>query len=265
MVPLVVEELNNFEHNKAWSLVEKPKDCRNVIGTKWMFKKKQDANGIVVRNKARLVAQEYSQVEGVDYGETFAPVARLESICILLAYASHHNFNLQQMDVKNVDDALACARGVHAPNLSLKAKVSYHKEASLEGEEIVEGSPKDMKYAHAEHMALSQRAFMKKWRSSSPSKPKVASRVRICYNCGNQKHFFAYCPYERVEDHNGRLVRKEMKTKSYPPSNFNKKRVIPTRALMTQEEYPSGDDASDDEVGRVAIAYLFIISLRFCK
>jgi hypothetical protein len=95
------EELNNFKHNKVWSLVEKPKDCRNVIGTKWVFKNKQDANGIVVRNKARMVAQGYSQVEGTDYGETYAPVARLESIRILLAYASHHNFKLQQIDVKS--------------------------------------------------------------------------------------------------------------------------------------------------------------------
>jgi hypothetical protein len=93
------EELNNFERNKVWSLVEKPKNCRNVIGTKWIFKNKQDVNGIFVSNKARLVAQEYSQIEGIDYGETFAPVAFLESIYILLAYASHHNFKLQQMDV----------------------------------------------------------------------------------------------------------------------------------------------------------------------
>jgi hypothetical protein len=95
------EELNNFKRNKVWSLVEKPKDCRNIIGTKWVFKNKQDANGIVVRNKACLVAQGYSQVEGIDYGETYAPVARLESIRILLAYASHHNFKLHQMDVKS--------------------------------------------------------------------------------------------------------------------------------------------------------------------
>src|SRR4051812_39090451 len=95
------EELNNFERNKVWKLVEKPKDCRNVIGTKWIFKNKQDENGIVVRNKARLVAQGFSQVEGVDFDETYAPVARLESIHILLAYASHHNFKLQQMDVKS--------------------------------------------------------------------------------------------------------------------------------------------------------------------
>src|SRR5664279_998331 len=93
------EELHNFERNKVWSLVERPKD-HNVIGTKWVFKNKQDTHGQVIRNKARLVAQGFSQVEGLDYGETFAPVARLESIRILLAYASSHNITLHQMDVK---------------------------------------------------------------------------------------------------------------------------------------------------------------------
>jgi hypothetical protein len=137
----------------------------------------------------------------------------------------------------------------------LKAKVSFHEEASLmEEEESMGESPKDMKYAHAEHMALAQRAFMKKWKSSSPSKPKATSRVRTCYNCGNQHHFIVDCPYERVEDHNGRLVHKEMKAKSYPPRNFDKKKAVPIHAWMTQEEYPSGDDASDDEeVGKVTI------------
>ncbi|KAK1610565.1 hypothetical protein QYE76_034238 [Lolium multiflorum] len=95
------EELNNFKRNKVWTLVKKPKECRNVIGTKWIFKNKQDEFGNVVRNKARLVAQGFSQVEGIDFGETYAPVARLESIRILLAYASHHNFKLKQMDVKS--------------------------------------------------------------------------------------------------------------------------------------------------------------------
>ncbi|KAK1667577.1 hypothetical protein QYE76_055736 [Lolium multiflorum] len=74
------EELNNFKRNKVWTLVEKPKECRNVIGTKWIFKNKQDEFGNIVRNKARLVAQGFSQVEGIDFGETYAPVARLESI-----------------------------------------------------------------------------------------------------------------------------------------------------------------------------------------
>jgi hypothetical protein len=89
---------------------------------------------------------------------------------------------------KNVDDALTRARGFHAPNLALKAKVSYHEESSLveeDEEEVMGGSPKDMKYAHVEHMALAQRAFLKRWKSSRPSKPKATSRVRTCYNCGN--------------------------------------------------------------------------------
>jgi hypothetical protein len=162
----------------------------------------------------------------------------------------------RKISEKNADDALARAHGVRAPNLALKAKVSLHEEASLvEEEESMSGSPEDMKYAHVEHMALAQRAFMKKWKSSSPSKPKAISRVRTFYNCGNQHHFIADCPYERVEDHNGRLIRKEMKAKSYPPRNFDNKKAVPIHALMTQEEYPSGDDASDDEeVGRTAIA-----------
>ena len=95
------EELNNLVHNKVWRLVPRLTGNHYVIGTKWIFKKKQDAHGIIVRNKACLVAQGYSQVEGIDYGETFAPVARHESIHMLIAYASHHNFKLQQMDVKS--------------------------------------------------------------------------------------------------------------------------------------------------------------------
>src|SRR3954469_12540035 len=95
------DELNNFKRNKVWSLVERPKSDHNVIGTKWIFKNKKDANGVVIRNKAGLVAQAFSQVEGIDYDESFAPVACLESIRIALAYASHHNFKLYKMDVKS--------------------------------------------------------------------------------------------------------------------------------------------------------------------
>ena len=66
-----------------------------------MFRNKQDDQGIIVRNKARLVAKGFSQIEGLDFRETFAPVARLEAIRILLAYASHHKIKLYQMDVKS--------------------------------------------------------------------------------------------------------------------------------------------------------------------
>jgi hypothetical protein len=93
------EELNNFKRNKVWSLVERPK--QNVVKTKWVFRNKQDEFGIVIRNKARLVAKGYSQIKGLDFEKTFAPIASLESICILLAYATHHDFKLYQMDVKS--------------------------------------------------------------------------------------------------------------------------------------------------------------------
>ncbi|KAK1626565.1 hypothetical protein QYE76_000880 [Lolium multiflorum] len=96
------EELECFTRNEVWSLVERPKDHRiNVIGTKWVFKNKQDENGIVIRNKARLVVQGFAQIEGMDFEDTFAPVARLEAIRLLLAFASFHNFKLYQMDVKS--------------------------------------------------------------------------------------------------------------------------------------------------------------------
>jgi hypothetical protein len=93
------EELNNFKRNEVWNLVPHPK--QNVVGTKWVFRNKQDEHGVVTRNKAWLVAKGYAQVTGLDFEETFAPVARLESIRILLAYAAHHSFKLFQMDVKS--------------------------------------------------------------------------------------------------------------------------------------------------------------------
>ena len=80
-----------LEWNDVWELVDKPNHKKhNIIDTKWIFRNKQDENGIVVRNKAWLVAQGYTQVEGINFGETYAPVARLETIHIILAYA---NFN----------------------------------------------------------------------------------------------------------------------------------------------------------------------------
>jgi hypothetical protein len=77
------EELENFERNQVWTLVEPPHDV-NVIGTKWVFKNKQGEDGEVMRNKALLVAQGFSQVEGLDFRETFAHAAHLEAIRILL-------------------------------------------------------------------------------------------------------------------------------------------------------------------------------------
>jgi hypothetical protein len=94
------EELNQFERSEVWDLVPRPENV-NVIGTKWVYKNKSDENGTITRNKARLVAQGYTQVEGLDFEETFAPVARLESIRLLLGVACILKFKLYQMDVKS--------------------------------------------------------------------------------------------------------------------------------------------------------------------
>ncbi|KAL8100988.1 hypothetical protein AgCh_033025 [Apium graveolens] len=94
------DELNQFERNKVWELVPAPKN-RSIIGTKWVFRNKMDENGIVTRNEAMLVAKAYSQEEGIDYDETFAPVAILEAIRIFLAFVVHSNFKVYQMDVKS--------------------------------------------------------------------------------------------------------------------------------------------------------------------
>ncbi|GJT82748.1 retrovirus-related pol polyprotein from transposon TNT 1-94 [Tanacetum coccineum] len=99
-VIVMQKELNQFKTNDVWELVSNPMDM-TIIGTKWVYRNKLDKNGVVTRNKARLVAQGYNQQEGIDYEETYAPVARLKSIRILLAYACALDFKLYQMDVKS--------------------------------------------------------------------------------------------------------------------------------------------------------------------
>jgi hypothetical protein len=94
------DELENFERNQVWELVDPPPGCK-AIGTKWVWKNKEGEKGEVVKNKSRLVAQGFSQKEGIDYEETFAPVAHLEVIRIPLAFSMAKGFKLHQMDVKN--------------------------------------------------------------------------------------------------------------------------------------------------------------------
>ncbi|GJW49679.1 retrovirus-related pol polyprotein from transposon TNT 1-94 [Tanacetum coccineum] len=94
------EELNQFYKNKVWTLVPLPYG-KIVIGSKWVFRNKKDKHGTTTKNKARLVAQGYSQEEGIDYNETFAPVERMEAIRIFLAFATYMNFKVYQMDVKS--------------------------------------------------------------------------------------------------------------------------------------------------------------------
>ncbi|GJX60227.1 putative reverse transcriptase, RNA-dependent DNA polymerase [Tanacetum coccineum] len=99
-VEAMQEELLQFKIQNVWVLVDCPKGVR-PIGTKWVLKNKRDARGIFIRNKARLVAQGYTQEEGINYEEIFAPVARIEAIRLFLAYASYMGFTIYQMDVKS--------------------------------------------------------------------------------------------------------------------------------------------------------------------
>ena len=94
------EELEQIEKNNTWELVPRPKD-KNVIGTKWIFKNKLNKNGEVVRNKARLVCKGYAQQEGIDFEETFAPIARLGAIRMFLSLSSFQKFKILKMDVKS--------------------------------------------------------------------------------------------------------------------------------------------------------------------
>ncbi|GJX30967.1 putative ribonuclease H-like domain-containing protein [Tanacetum coccineum] len=94
------EELLQFKLQEVWTLVDLPNGKR-AIGTKWVFRNKKDERGIVIKNKARLVAQGHTQEEGIDYDEVFAPVARIEAIRLFLAYALFKDFMVYQMDVKS--------------------------------------------------------------------------------------------------------------------------------------------------------------------
>ncbi|GJU43634.1 putative ribonuclease H-like domain-containing protein [Tanacetum coccineum] len=99
-VEAMQEELLQFKLQKVWILVDLPSG-KKAIGTKWVFKNKRDERSIVVKNKARLVAQGFRQEEGIDYDEVFAPVARIEAIRLFLAFASYMGFTVYQMDVKS--------------------------------------------------------------------------------------------------------------------------------------------------------------------
>jgi hypothetical protein len=94
------EELDQIKKNDTWELVPRPKN-KNVINTKWVFRNKLNEDGQVTRKNDRLVCKGYAQIEGIDYEETFASVARMETIRLLLAYACSKNVKVYQMDIKS--------------------------------------------------------------------------------------------------------------------------------------------------------------------
>ncbi|KAK4386396.1 Retrovirus-related Pol polyprotein from transposon RE2 [Sesamum angolense] len=99
-VQAMEEEIKMIEKNNTWELADRPKD-KDVIGVKWTYKTKLNADGSIQKHKARLVAKGYSQLPGIDYTETFAPVARLDTIRALIAMAANKKWKIYQMDVKS--------------------------------------------------------------------------------------------------------------------------------------------------------------------
>ncbi|GKD97772.1 retrovirus-related pol polyprotein from transposon TNT 1-94 [Tanacetum coccineum] len=98
-IKVMQEELCQFDQLDVWELIDKPL-CKNVINMKWPWKNKCDEENTVIHNKAHLVAKGYSQQEGIDFEESFSPVARLEAVRLFVAYAAHKSFPIYQMDVK---------------------------------------------------------------------------------------------------------------------------------------------------------------------
>ncbi|GJV70717.1 retrovirus-related pol polyprotein from transposon TNT 1-94 [Tanacetum coccineum] len=93
------EELHQFERLDVWELVDRPL-CKNIINLKWLWKNKHDEENTIISNKSHLVAKGYAQKEGIDFEESFAPVAWLEAVRLFIAYAAHKSFTVYQMDVK---------------------------------------------------------------------------------------------------------------------------------------------------------------------
>ncbi|GJS98882.1 putative ribonuclease H-like domain-containing protein [Tanacetum coccineum] len=129
-------ELLQFKLLNVWSLFDLPRD-KWAIGTKWVFRNKKDKRGIVVKNKARLVAQGHTQKEGIDYDEVFAHVARIEAIRLFMTYASFKDFVVYQMDVKSAflygkigEEVYVCQppgfKDPHFPNKVYKVKKALY-------------------------------------------------------------------------------------------------------------------------------------------
>jgi hypothetical protein len=98
-VDAMVEEYDSIFKNSAWEIVPRLVD-KSVVGSRWIYKVKQDVDGSMEKYKARFVARGFSQIEGIDYDETFAPVARYSSIRSILALSAQMGWRIHQMDVK---------------------------------------------------------------------------------------------------------------------------------------------------------------------
>jgi hypothetical protein len=97
----MVEEYDSIVKNSAWEIVPRPID-KSVVGSRWIYKVKKDANGSVEKYKARFLAQVFSQIEGIDYDDTFSPITRYSSIRSILSLSAQMGWRIHQMDVKTM-------------------------------------------------------------------------------------------------------------------------------------------------------------------
>ena len=96
----MLEEMKVIEKNETWQLIDPPPGCR-PINLKWVYKVKRDELGAIVKHKARLIARGFVQHEGIDFDEVFVPVARIESVRLLLALAAAKDWRIHHLDVKS--------------------------------------------------------------------------------------------------------------------------------------------------------------------
>ncbi|GJV35584.1 putative ribonuclease H-like domain-containing protein [Tanacetum coccineum] len=165
------DELHQFDRLQVWELVDKPFG-KNVIKLKWLWKNKKDEDQTVIRNKARLVAKGYAQEEGIDFDESFAPVARLEAVRIFVAYAAHKSFPIYQMDVKTAFLNGPLKEELREPDADHAGCVDTRKSTSggiqFLGDKLVSWMSKKqdctaMSSAEAEYVALSASCAQVMW------------------------------------------------------------------------------------------------------
>ena len=116
------DEINGIEKNKTWELVDLP-EGKEVIGVKWVYKTKSNVEGKIERHKAKLVVKGYKQKQGIDYEETFAPVARMETVRAVFSIAAQNKWKVYQMDVKS-----AFLNGVLMEEVYVEQPFGYEKK-----------------------------------------------------------------------------------------------------------------------------------------